>query len=263
MVVHDFGRGREHDSLAGRPARRLREGRSVRPSDVERAREGDQAATERIVADLRPMIRSVARLYFAPGLTLDDLRQEATIGVWKAIVDYRADAGLFASFAELCARRQVITAVKTATRGKHSALNHSARRTENDEGEEIDITDVLESGAPSAAERMEMRDELRSIGRGLRVALSRDEAAALILFSAGASYGQIVAATKFPNEKSVDNALQRARGKLAGVVPVPDRREYVCPQCGHETVRVQANGHARRGPGRPPVCNVCQLRNAA
>lgn len=235
----------------------------MRAADIVRARNGDETATRRILDELRPMIVGVAHMYFAPGLTRDDLCQEATIGVWEAIVGYQPGAVPFGSFAELCARRKVITAVKTATRMKHGALNQAARHAQNDEGEVVDITDLCESGDASPLERMEMREDLRQIGRGIRVALTRDEATALILFSAGASYRQIVAATTFPTAKSVDNALQRAREKLTGVRSVPVRREYVCPQCGHETVRVTPGGRQRRGPGRPPVCNVCQLRNAA
>jgi RNA polymerase sporulation-specific sigma factor len=219
----------------------------VRAADIVRARNGDETATRRILDELRPMIVGVAHMYFAPGLTLDDLRQEATIGVWEAIVGYQPGAVPFGSFAELCARRKVITAVKTATRMKHGALNQAARHAQNDEGEVVDITDLCESGDASPLERMEMREDLRQIGRGIRVALTRDEAAALILFSAGASYRQIVAATTFPTAKSVgcltcrrprhpERSLKYAR-EIAERDPWCSR---TCAEAWHATHRVGA-----------------------
>lgn len=119
----------------------------------------------------RPLAYAIARDYFLPGGDVDDVRQEAMIGVWKALRDYRPDGGkALPNFVALCVRRQLITAVKTATRVKHEALTFSDRIGED-------------------------------VGAEIRPRTTRDS-------RRGRTWTAMHA-------KSVDNALQRARRKLA------------------------------------------------
>lgn len=93
---------------------------------ISAARAGDPEAFAVLFREYRPRLFSLARRYFAPGSDRDDLLQEATIGFFKAIRDFKGDRGTFGAFAELCVRRQIITFIKTATRQKHAALNWAA-----------------------------------------------------------------------------------------------------------------------------------------
>lgn len=90
------------------------------------ARRGDSEAFASLFRQHRPRIFQVVHRYYAPGWGRDDLIQEATIGFFKAIRDYKDDRGAFTGFVDLCVRRQIITFIKTATRQKHAALNRAA-----------------------------------------------------------------------------------------------------------------------------------------
>ncbi|MFZ1124203.1 MAG: sigma-70 family RNA polymerase sigma factor [Candidatus Baltobacteraceae bacterium] len=98
---------------------------STDPRLLQRARDGDSEAFAALFRLHRPRIFVLARRYFAPGSDRDDLIQEATIGFFKAVRDFRGDRGAFVAFVDLCVRRQVITFIKTATRQKHLALNRA------------------------------------------------------------------------------------------------------------------------------------------
>jgi RNA polymerase sporulation-specific sigma factor len=151
---------------------------------------------------------TVADSYFLPGGDRDDLRQEALIGLWHATLGYQPELapGGFVPFARLCIERQVLTAVKSATRRKHRALTYSMREARSDEGELLPIVDLLPGRCPF--ESLEARDQVRALVAAAR-RLSSLERAALISVLNGDPYtaGKV-------RDKSVDNAVQRARQKL-------------------------------------------------
>lgn len=92
---------------------------------VRAARSGNTEAFERLFRIYRPRVYQIARQYFAPGCGLEDLFQEATIGFFKAVRDFKEDRGMFLHFVDLCVRRQLITYIKSVTRQKHRPLNYA------------------------------------------------------------------------------------------------------------------------------------------
>lgn len=168
---------------------------------------------------LAPMMLAIAGEYFAPGLTGDDLLQEARIGLWKACRDYDG-RGAFKAFAALCVRRQVITAVVTATRGKHSALNERMSLdapASQDSSDTALLGDVLPAGGDLPEARVELAEELRELA--LKMArLTELERGAVLHVANGGAYETCALGG---SRKAVDNALQRARVKLAEPAPTP------------------------------------------
>lgn len=239
-----------------------------------RAQTGDRHAVDELMRRYERAVTGEASQFFLAGADHDDTCQEARIGLLRAIEQFDAAREVpFGRYAHLSMRRQLITAVKAANRMKHRPLNDSAREGVNEDGDAITVVDLVEAFGTDAQTLLEQRSELRRIGRTLRVVLTPDEAASLILFANGASYAQIVARTGFADEKAVDNGLVRARMKIeVATVDTPPpfrgaqgarsrpRRVYACPSCGHETVRAQ---QLQGKPGRPPACNVCATRKAA
>lgn len=185
------------------------------------AQGGSDKALQELISDFRGLIHSKARRYFLAGADSEDLVQEAMIGFYKAVRDYRNDAAAsFRSFAALCIDRQLFTAIKSATRMKHSPLNsyvpfhpldgsddempQPARR--NPSGLLGDPVDYL-----VALERCSF---LRNC---LRERLSELEARVLQLTAEGISYEDIAGMVQ-RDSKAVDNAVQRARRKLAAAL---------------------------------------------
>lgn len=176
----------------------------------------------------RPLALALARDFFLPGADRDDVEAEAMFGLWKAIRDYRADGGAsFKTFAKLCIRRQLGTAVKAARRGKHEPLTYAARAIENADGETIDVLDLVADEAADPARIVEAREEAFALLRAIETELSPLERRCLVAFANGRSLLEIadelgLAARPRPqgrylvmHPKAVDNALQRARRKLA------------------------------------------------
>jgi RNA polymerase sporulation-specific sigma factor len=185
---------------------------------VAAARDGDENASGELVRRYRGLIRCKARSYFLVGADREDVIQEGMIGLYKAIRDYDATRqASFHSFAELCVTRQIITAVKAATRQKHSPLNGyvslSRSTTGEEEGERL-LSDIL-----AAKEICDPVDivisawETNFIRAGMAEALSPFETQVLRLYTNGRSYQQI-ADTLGRHTKAVDNALQRVKRKM-------------------------------------------------
>lgn len=156
----------------------------------------------------------IAGQYFAPGLEHADLVQEARFGAYKGVRDYRAGHGTeLRTFVASCARRQVLTAVQAATRGKHGPLNRALTELPDEEGQPSPATELLAADSTHdpylCAVRREERAELAQRLRGL----SALELQVLRLRAVGYSYGLIGARCEL-GRKGVDNALQRARRKL-------------------------------------------------
>ncbi len=185
---------------------------------MQAARNGDQLASCELVRRYRALIRSKARSYFLVGADRDDIIQEGMIGLFKAIRDYDPSReASFHSFAELCVTRQIITAVKAATRRKHSPLNGyislSRPASPEDDGERLlsDIIAAREICDP--AEIVVGAWESNYIRSGVVEALSRFEHDVLRLYTGGASY-QEIAERLGRHTKAVDNALQRVKRKM-------------------------------------------------
>jgi RNA polymerase sporulation-specific sigma factor len=183
------------------------------------AKQGDRSARDRLVRRYHGFVRLKASSYFLAGGDSEDLIQEGLVGLYKAIRDYRADReSSFRNFAELCITRQIITAVKTATRNKHQPLNQyvSFSSTPAVSGEEAATLDQLLPG-PSTHEPLNQvvsAEELQALVACLSSALSELESHVLSLYLDGRSYEQIGQGLGCAT-KTVDNALQRVKRKVA------------------------------------------------
>jgi RNA polymerase sporulation-specific sigma factor len=182
------------------------------------AQAGDERASAALVAKYRSFVRCKARSYFLAGADRDDVVQEGMIGLYKAIRDYRSDRqSSFRSFAELCVTRQLITAIKTASRQKHGPLNTyvSLQRsaTTEEEGDRV-LSDILAArDVCDPAEIVISAWEAASIKQGFTEALSGFESDVLVLYMEGKSYNDI-ADRLGRHPKAVDNALQRVKRKV-------------------------------------------------
>jgi RNA polymerase sporulation-specific sigma factor len=179
------------------------------------ARDGDNAAFELILHRYHWLVRARARSYFLLGADYEDLLQEGMIGLFKAVRDFRQNGSPFEAFAGLCITRQIITAVKTASRQKHvplnSALSLEAARFDGDGGRTIGDA-VCDPRAPFDAALMQTA-ELRAIMAVLRRHLSVFEYSALSLWLEGRSYEEI-GHRLGKRTKSVDNGLWRVKCKI-------------------------------------------------
>jgi len=184
---------------------------------VESAKEGDTEAQEYLITKYKNFVRAKARSYFLIGADREDIIQEGMIGLFKAIRDFKADKlSSFRAFAELCITRQIITAIKTATRQKHIPLNSyiSLNKPIYDEESDRTLLDVLSSTQISDPEELIIsREELGSIEDKIGEILSDLEWKVLMAYLQGKSY-QEMAEELQRHVKSIDNALQRVKRKL-------------------------------------------------
>ncbi len=185
---------------------------------VARFQAGDDDALATLLERYRRFARAKTRGYFLVGADSEDIEQEAMIGLYKAARDFRADRqASFRAFAELCITRQVITAVKTATRRKHQALNQyvsiSVVRS-GDDSSERSVEDLLYDHAqPDPADEVVSRERMVAMRRSMADMLSGLEVDVLHLYVEGKSY-QEIGEQLGRHAKSIDNALQRIRRKL-------------------------------------------------
>ena len=184
---------------------------------VEYAREGDDAALEYLINKYKNFIRAKARSYFLIGADREDIIQEGMIGLYKAIRDFRLDKlSSFRAFAELCITRQIITAIKTATRQKHIPLNSyvSLNKPIYDEDSDRTLLDVLSGSKITDPEELIIsREEFDDIEEKMGEILSSLEWKVLMSYLEGKSY-QEIAEDLHRHVKSIDNALQRVKRKL-------------------------------------------------
>ncbi|HLF99885.1 MAG TPA: RNA polymerase sporulation sigma factor SigH [Acidimicrobiia bacterium] len=191
--------------------------------------EGDVAALNVLLDRYRGFARAKARGYFLIGADSDDIEQEGLIGLYKAARDFRPDReASFRAFAELCITRQIITAIKTATRQKHQPLNSyvslSSTRSD-DEGSERTVEESLESNEINDPADLVVSDEsFRSMRTGMLEQLSGLEVRVLHLYVSGKTY-QEIAGELGRHVKSIDNALQRIKRKLDAQLVERDARE--------------------------------------
>jgi len=178
---------------------------------------GDEFATEYLINKYKNFVRVKAKSYFLVGADREDIIQEGMIGLYKAIRDFRADKlSSFRAFAELCITRQIITAIKTATRQKHIPLNSyiSLNKPIYDEDSDRTMLDILSGTKITDPEEVfishELSDDLRE---KIQENLSELESQVLLSYLEGKSY-QEMAKELNRHVKSIDNALQRVKRKI-------------------------------------------------
>ena len=180
-------------------------------------RTGDAVAVEYLLNKYKNFVRSKARSYFLIGADHEDIVQEGMIGLYKAIRDFRPEKlSSFRAFAELCITRQIITAIKTATRQKHIPLNSyvSLNKPLYDEESDRTLLDVCAEGHSANPEELLIsQEDLRGIHQKIDEVLSSLEQEVLAAYLDGKSY-QEIADMLGRHVKSIDNALQRVKRKL-------------------------------------------------
>lgn len=174
-------------------------------------------ALDYLINKYRNFVRAKARSYFLIGADREDIIQEGMIGLYKAIRDFRTDKlSSFRAFAELCVTRQIITAIKTATRQKHIPLNSyvSLNKPIYDEDSDRTLLDVLSGSKISDPEDLVIsREEFIDIEEKMGEILSDLEWKVLMAYLDGKSYQEIAVELE-RHVKSIDNALQRVKRKL-------------------------------------------------
>ena len=183
------------------------------------ARNGDERAMDELIRRYHGFVRLKASSYFLAGGDSSDLVQEGLVGLFKAVRDFRSDKETsFRSFAELCITRQIITAIKTATRFKHAPLNTYVSFSHTPAGQDLDAECTLGDALPGPAVDdpatcVISSDELQSLLECLSSTLSPLEAQVLTYYLEGRSYeaiGDLIGC----DPKTVDNALQRVKRKV-------------------------------------------------
>lgn len=180
-------------------------------------KEGNNAALEQLINKYKNFVRSKAKTYFLVGADKEDIVQEGMIGLFKAIRDFKDDKMVsFKSFAEICVTRQIITAIKTATRQKHMPLNSYISLNKpvfEDDGERT-LMETINHDTVSDPEMLFIsKEELIRIEGKINEVLSSFELEVLYLYLQGKSYHEI-AENLNKEVKSVDNALQRIKKKV-------------------------------------------------
>ncbi|KMT22419.1 RNA polymerase sigma-H factor SigH [Clostridium cylindrosporum DSM 605] len=181
------------------------------------AAEGEVFAEEYIINKYKSQVKAKTKSYFLIGADRDDIYQEGMIGLYKAIRDFKSDKlASFRAFAELCITRQIITAIKTATRQKHIPLNSyvSLNKPIYDEESDRTLMDVLSTMHISDPEELVIsKEEKQSIEDKMNEVLSPLEIQVIKSYLDGKSY-QEMAEELNRHSKSIDNALQRVKRKL-------------------------------------------------
>ena len=180
------------------------------------AQSNDDEALTYLLDKYKNFVRSKARSYFLIGADHEDIVQEGMIGLFKAIRDFKPTRlSSFRAFAELCVKRQIITAIKTATRQKHFPLNSyvSLNKPLYDEESDRTLLDVIEGQVTNPEDLFISQEELEHIQNEIDTTLSPFEQQVLAAFLNGKSY-QEIAEMLDRHVKSIDNALQRVKRKL-------------------------------------------------
>ncbi len=187
--------------------------------------DGNCHATEFLINKYKNFVRAKARSYFLIGADREDIIQEGMIGLYKSIRDFRGDKlSSFKAFAELCVTRQIITAIKTATRQKHIPLNSyvSLNKPIFDEDSDRTLMDVISGAKVTDPEALMInREEYIDIERKMGEILSGLERRVLMLYLEGKSYQEIAQELQ-RHVKSIDNALQRVKRKLERYLEIRD-----------------------------------------
>ena len=193
--------------------------------------EGDAEACEYLLFKYRNLVRAKVKSYFLVGAERDDLLQIGLIGLWEAITDFKADRHTsFACFAKVCIQRQMISAIKAATRQKQTPLNSSVSLEASPNGDEDDdssLLDVVTARTDTDPEALVLGIEgERILQQSLREQLSPFEWQVLTEYRMGKSYKEMACGLTC-KVKSIDNALSRIRRKLPQVMPYLATCEFV------------------------------------
>ena len=184
---------------------------------IHRVRNGCMKGTEHLIEKYKPLVRAKSRSYFLVGADREDIVQEGMIGLFKAIRDYKDDKSIpFRLFAEMCITRQIITAVKTATRQKHIPLNSYVslnKRVFDEESDKMLIEVLQEVSVTDPEELFISKEEYGAIENRMLELLSPFEKQVLSMYLGGIAYQDIARQLKKP-VKSIDNALQRLKKKI-------------------------------------------------
>ena len=184
---------------------------------IEMVQQGNIDALDFLITKYRLLVRAKAKSYFLIGADKEDIMQEGMIGLYKAIRDFKGDKlSSFRAFAELCITRQIITAIKTATRQKHIPLNSyvSLDKPIFDEESDRTLMDMLTGAIMDDPEELMIhREEFGYLEEKISEILSELELQVLALYLDGQSYHEISAELN-RHVKSIDNALQRVKRKL-------------------------------------------------
>lgn len=182
------------------------------------AQAGEKEASEFITSKYLPYVKNKSRAYYLVGGESEDIIQEGLIGLYEAIKDYSRDKqASFKTFMDICVTRQIMTAIKTASRQKHIPLNTyvSLNRPMFAEDSEKEYLDVFTTGRREDPESLYLDLEKTSeINEEIRKSLSDFELKVLRLYLQGVSYSKIAKILE-KEEKAIDNAIQRIRKKLS------------------------------------------------
>lgn len=178
---------------------------------------GCKRGMEHLIEKYKPLVRAKARSYFLVGADKEDIVQEGMIGLFKAVRDYKDDKSIpFRVFAEMCITRQIITAVKTATRQKHIPLNSYVslnRKVFDEESDKFLIEVIQEVSVANPEELFINKEQFTVIESRVMELLSPFEKEVLAKYLAGVTYQDIARQLNKP-VKSIDNALQRLKKKI-------------------------------------------------
>jgi RNA polymerase sporulation-specific sigma factor len=184
---------------------------------VERAQRGEDFAAEYLLYKYRNLVKTKVKSYFLIGAEKDDLLQVGMIGLWQAIIDFRADKAIsFPAFAKVCIQRHIITAIKTATRQKQQPLNTSLSLEcpSDDPSADWNLSEILTSeNALDPEDRVLRSEDTKELRDNLTRLLSEFEWRVLAGYQLGKSYREI-ADELTCKTKSVDNALARIKRKV-------------------------------------------------
>lgn len=184
---------------------------------VELSASGDKRATEIIFSRYKNLVRNRAKTYYLAGADHDDIVQEGMIGLFKAIRDFDiTKQPVFSSFADLCIKRNMITAVKSSTRKKHSPLNTYVSLSEPvfEDNEERTLEEmIIEKNSSDPEEMFLQREKTEYLNQEIESKLSNLEKSVLIRYLNGMNYNDIAEELN-RSSKSIDNALQRIKHKL-------------------------------------------------
>lgn len=200
--------------------------KSLKDEDIIKLiRNGDDIAQEYIIEKYKKLVKLSARTYFIIGADKEDIIQEGMIGLYKAIRDFKGNH-VFYSFAELCIKRQIITAIKSATRQKHIPLNSSLslNKVVSDENDERTYLELFADNLSNPEELFIGREDKNYIEDKLLTDLSKLEYKVLILYLKGNSYCEISDIIN-KDEKSIDNALQRIKKKVEKIIDDRKKRD--------------------------------------
>lgn len=187
---------------------------------IDKFRNGDEQAQEYIISKYKPLVKMKTRAFFIVGADRDDLIQEGTIGLFKAIRDFRPEKNIpFNAFADMCVSRQIITAIKSATRKKHMPLNSyiSLNKRISESQEETSFIENLADASLNPEDAIIGREIKDFLENFIKASLSELECKVLELYLEGNSYGQIAKSIS-KDEKSIDNSIQRIRKKIGAAL---------------------------------------------